>query len=231
MARWLVRLSGERMDLEEFPRWFPDGDVYAIEENAAFFLVGPALEGLPDAEAVLREALRVLDGFTAIISLLWPSLRKPVASHVFRETDEGTRNAFVFLTGSVSARSKVHAPSVSLGAPLQPPQPTRAQELLKRARGSQHLEAALSLWADPIRSWSRLYRILEDIEQHLGKRVDAAGFCSARQRERFTRTANTAEVSGADARHAAGKFTPPVNPMRLSEAAEFIGRMLHSALQ
>lgn len=50
MARWLVQLSGERMDLEEFPRWFPDGEVSAIEENEAFFLVGPAFEVLPNAE-------------------------------------------------------------------------------------------------------------------------------------------------------------------------------------
>lgn len=231
MARWLVKLSGERMDLEEFPRWFPDGDVYAIEEDGAFFLVGPALEALADAEAVLNEAVRVLDSFTAVISLLWPSLRGPVPSHVFRETDEGKRNAFVFLTGTVSARSKVHAASVSLGTTVQLPQPTQAQELLKRASRSQHLEAALSLWGDPMRSWPRLYRILEEIEQHLGKPVDAAGLCSANQRERFTRTANTAEVSGADARHATGRFTPPDNPMSLSQAAEFIGGMLRSALR
>ena len=52
MSRWLVQLSGERMDLEEFPRWFPDGDIYAIEENGTFFFVGSALEALPDSEAV-----------------------------------------------------------------------------------------------------------------------------------------------------------------------------------
>src|SRR5688572_32513 len=128
MARWLVQLSGERMDLEEFPRWFPDGDVYAVEENGAFFLVGPMLEGLPDAQAVLNEAVRVLDGFAAVISLLWPSLKKPTASHVFRETDEGKRNAYVFLTGAASARAKVHAVGVSVGGPLHPPQRTRAQD-------------------------------------------------------------------------------------------------------
>ena len=46
MGRWLVQLSGERMDLEEFPIWFPNGEVFAIEENKEFFLVGPALDVL-----------------------------------------------------------------------------------------------------------------------------------------------------------------------------------------
>lgn len=219
------------MDLEEFPRWFPDGDVFAIEENETFFLLGSAFEVLPNAEAVLSEAVRALDQFTAVISLLWPSLRKPAASHVFRETDEGKRNAFVFLSGSISGRSKVHAVAVSVGAPQQPPQRTQAQELLRRASGSPHLEVALSLWADPMRSWPRLYRVLEEIEQHLGKRVDAAGLCPANQRERFTRTANTAEVSGSDARHATGKFVAPGNPMNLTEATKFVGQLVLSVLR
>lgn len=231
MARWLVQLSGDRMDLEEFPHHFPDGDLYVIEEGETFFLVGPALEVLSDAESVLREAVRALDRFAAIISLLWPSFRKPTVSHVFRETDEGKRNAFVFVTGSIVGRSKVHAVGVSIGGPPQAPRQTQAQELLGRATGNASLETALSLWADPMRSWPRLYRILEEIEQHLGRRIDAAGLCSANQRERFTRTANTAEVSGADARHAAGRFAAPDNPMSLSEAAGFIGQVLFKALQ
>jgi hypothetical protein len=226
MARWLVQLSGERADLEEFPRWFPDGEVSAIEENEAFFLVGPAFEDLPNAEAVLGEAVRALDRFTAVISLIWPSLRKPTASHVFREADGGRRDVFVFLSAGLSMRSKMHAVVESVGETQQKPQRTQAQELLRRATGSPHLELALSLWADQMRSWPRLYRIMEEIEQHLGKHVDAAGLCAANQREQFTRTANTAEVSRPDARHATGKFVAPNNPMSLPEATEFLRQML-----
>jgi hypothetical protein len=230
MARWLVQMSGERADLEEFPRWFPDGDVYAIEENEAFFLVGPAFEDLPDAEAVLGEAVRTLDRFTAVISLIWPSLRKPIASHVFRES-EGRRDVFVFLSARLSMRAKMHAEVEPVGVPSQKPQTTQAQELLRRATGSPHLELTLSLWADQMRSWPRLYRIMEEIEQHLGKHVDAAGLCTAAQRERFTRTANTAEASGLGARHATGKFVAPNNPMSLPEATEFLSQILLSVLR
>jgi hypothetical protein len=128
-------------------------------------------------------------------------------------------------------RSKVNAVLASVSAPQQKPQRTQAQELLRRATGSPHLEMALSLWADQMRSWPRLYRILEEIEQHLGRHIDAAGLCPANQRERFTRTANTAEVSGPDARHATGKFVAPGNPMSLREANEFIGHMLLNVLR
>lgn len=226
MPRWLVQLSGDRVDLEEFPRWFPDGDVSVIEENGAFFLVGPAFDVIPNAEAVLHEAVRTLDRFTAAISLITPGLRKPAASSVIREADEGTRDVTVFVSAGVSARAKVGAVLVSGDAPQRPPQRTQAQELLTQATGSPHLEQALSLWSDPTRSWPRLYCVLEEMEQHLGKHVDAAGLCSPNQRERFTRTANTAEVSGSDARHATGKFVAPGNPMSLLEATEFVRQML-----
>lgn len=230
MARWLVQLSGDPFDLEEYPRCFPDGDVFAIEENGNFFLVGGAFEVFSSAEAVLSEAVRVLDRFSAVISLLWPSLRKATATAVLRETEEGKRSAFAFPAG-VSARSKVGAVAVSVGAPPEPPQPTQAQELLRRATGNQHLELALSLWADPIRSWPRLYCVVEEVEQHLGKGVHAAGLCSGGERERFRRTANSAEVSGTDARHATGKFDAPKNPMNLAEATRFVEQVLLGVLR
>jgi hypothetical protein len=96
---------------------------------------------------------------------------------------------------------------------------------------SPHLEQALSMWTDPMRSWPRLYCVLEEIEQHLGKHVDATGLCPTNQRERFRRTANAAEVSGPDARHATGRFIAPDNPMSLQEATEFVRQMLLGVLR
>ena len=231
MARWLVQLSGDRADLEEFPRWFPDGEVSAIEENEAFFLVGPAFEAHPNAEAVLGEAVRALDRFTAVISLIGANSRKPTPISVSRQTDGGRQHVHAFLSAGLLMRSKVHAVLVSDDVTQQKPQRTQAQELLSRATGSPHLELLLTLWADQMRSWPRLYRIIEEIEQHLGKNVDAAGLCSANERKRFTRTANTAEVSGPDARHASGKFDVLDNPMSLPEATEFVRNILLSVLR
>jgi hypothetical protein len=226
MARWLVQLSSERFYLKEFPFWFPDGDVFSIEEDGAFFLVGPALEALSSPEAVLGKANHVLDHFSAIIFLLWPSFKKPTITYVIRETDEGARNAYAFSAGTITAGAKVHG--ISEG----PPQPTEAQNLLGAPIGNPHLEVVSELWADPIRSWSRLYRILEELEEHFeGNPINKMGLCSRSQRERFTRTANAAEVSRADARHATGKFEAPENPMSLVEATDFIGRMIVGVLR
>jgi hypothetical protein len=229
VARWLVPLAGERIDLEVYPRWFPNGEIFAIEENGKFYLAGPGFETLVDAEAVLNKAQLALSQFTSIISLIWPELENPIINGVTRETDQGKRNQFLFLGGSIKTRGKVDA--AFMGSYTQSPERTKAQEMLGRANQSSHLETANTLWRDQTRSWPRLYRILEEIEGHLGKTVVSAGLCSRNERERFTRSANTAEVAGADARHATGKVEAPPKPMTLDEATGFVRRIFLEVLK
>ena len=54
MSRWFVRLDGEIFDLEEFPKSFPESEVYATAEGAEVFLTGAALNklGRNDTDAV-----------------------------------------------------------------------------------------------------------------------------------------------------------------------------------
>jgi hypothetical protein len=70
MARRLVQLSSERMDLEEFPIWCPNGEVFAIEENKDYLFVGPALEVLSDPEEMLAKAIDALNRYSALIIVL-----------------------------------------------------------------------------------------------------------------------------------------------------------------
>ncbi len=231
MARWLVPLAGEHFDLEEFARWFPSGGIHVIEEDGRYYLVGQDLEALPNAEAIYLEAHRALGQFAPIVLLLAPDMKCPAIDGVIRETDEGKRNHFVFLSATLSIRAKVGAIVVSGGTEQQQPQNTQAQDILQRVKADPHLDAAIALWGKPERSWPHLYRILEEIEQHLGEPVSSAGLCSRNKRERFTRTANAAEVSGLDARHALKRSDPPSNPMTIGEANEFIRGLLTSVLR
>jgi len=187
------------------------------------------LEVLTEARLVLEEAVRAVDQFSGVISLLWPELKKPTASHVYREMDDGRRTFFIFPSGICAPRGQVGIPSI--GPSANPSGPTKAQQMLSKAQSSRDLEVALTLWADPDRPWPRLYRILEEIERHIGKPVDKAGLCSAKERERFARTANSAEVAGADSRHALSRYAPPSNPMTLEEATRFVGRVFSDVLR
>jgi hypothetical protein len=235
MARWLVQLEGEKIDLEEYPHWFPDGEIFAIAEADKVFLTGTAFVALSESSKVHEAATEAVDEFSAVITLLWPSLQRPVVGCVYYEDDDGNRRGAHFLSvGCATIRSKVRATMSAIGPDgevVPTPRLTQAQELLAASRLDRRLRVALTLWADPTRTWGRLYRVLEEVEGHLGQPVNKARLCSTGQRDRFTRSANTAEVAGKDARHAGGKFDPPTNPMTLKEAVAFVGELLHAALR
>jgi hypothetical protein len=145
---------------------------------------------------------------------------------VIREHDDGRRDVTVVVAVTMHARARVGA---SLTVNSATPQSTQAQEYLARAITSRHLTAVLDIWANPVRTWPRLYRIVEEIEAHLGQSVANAGYWSAAERKQFLRSANSAEVAGVDARHALGPPAPS-NPMTFADAERLVAQALQSVL-
>lgn len=231
MARWLVQIDGDRFDIEELPFWFPSGEIYAIEESSTVFLVGSRLEQLADASKIHEAADRAIEDFYSVIYLIDPGIRKPSVGTVFHENDDGTRHGFAFLSAVASGRSKARA-SVTNAGSTKPEESrlTQAQELLAESQRNRHLQVALSLLSIPNATWPHYYRCLEEIESFFGAKVSEAGLCSTSERSRFTRTANTPEASGTNARHSFGKFDPPQNPMSPAEGLSFVRQMLLKAL-
>lgn len=87
------------------------------------------------------------------------------------------------------------------------------------------------LWGMPNRTWGRLYRILEEIERHLGAKVHLKNLCTLKERGRFASSANNARVAGVDSRHADGKYEPPNAPMTIDEATAFIRDLILASLK
>ncbi|MDO9067717.1 MAG: hypothetical protein Q7W05_04595 [Deltaproteobacteria bacterium] len=231
MARWLIRLEGENFDLEEFSYWFPDGEICAMTDNGSTYLTGPGFNALTDARKVHEAALVALDECFAIVSLLQSNVRRPNIGAVVREEDDGSKKGCVFGSARLVGRSKMHVKSTIVGADMNLRVPTQAQVLLGAVNTDRHIQMAISLWGDSHSTWPRLYRILEELEASLGMKVHEAQLCSRTQRSRFTRSANAAEVSGHDARHAGGRYQPPSDPMTFDEARRFVAELSRLVLQ
>ncbi|WP_157201986.1 hypothetical protein [Massilia sp. Root335] len=234
MSQWLVQLQGDPFDLEEFPRWFPKGNVHAITRNNETFLTGNAFNKFEKAADVRDSAAQILDEFSSVISLLWPSLKRPTIGHLIHENGDGEGKVhYVLVAESATIRSKFSAAKISInGVPqFDLDGPTQAEQLLEAARQDRCLQLVLAIWADPIRTWPRLYRLLEELEAFLESRVDVSGLTTKTERDRFTHSANSAEIAGKDARHRGGKFVPPKNPMGLNEATTFIGQLIVAVLK
>lgn len=231
MARWLVQIDGDRFDTEEFPFWFPSGEIYAIQENSSIFLVGSQFEQHTDTSKVYELAAKAIEDFYSVVYLIDSGIRRPSVGTVFREHDDGTRHGYAFLSAVISGRSKARASLASAdNSEYEGNRQTQAQKLLAASQDSRHLQVALSILSIPNATWPHFYRCLEEIESYFGMHVSEKGLCSASERSRFTRTANTPEASGYDARHRLGKFEPPQNPMSPAEGLCFVRQMLQKAL-
>jgi len=227
MSRWLLKLKGEVADLEEFPHWFPSGDPFSFREDQAFYLSSPRLDVLQDSRRVQDVGTSILEEAAAVVSLIWPGLEAPTIEHLVHESDDGTRSLHYTLK-IVSSTLRIKAGS-RRGAPLKAGR-TDAQWFHAISQSSSSLRTALLLWADPARTWPRLYRVLEELEQHISLDADKAGLCRVEDRRRFMRSANTAAVAGKDARHADGRFQAPKDPMSLQDAVSFVRAVIHAYL-
>jgi len=229
MARWLVQLEGDRLDLEALSLCFPDGDLHVLKEEGRVYLVGPGLESLTDASQVREVACRTLEEFTGIASLLDPQFQRPAVGHIIRERNSGGRQGFISVAAKVAVRSRVSAVGNCVRGTDRGS--NEAKLLLVASRTDTHLREAVSLWADQPKTWPRLYRIYDEIVKHLGTPPEKAGLCSRNESTRFRRSANEPAVAGKDARHAQNGNPPPGRPMDLSEGADFVRRILLTLLR
>jgi hypothetical protein len=105
---------------------------------------------LNDSAEVYAKAIQVVDEFSAIITLLWPSPKRPSVGKVYRQDDDSKRQGYLFASMNaviVAPKMRVRATVVVDGEPQEQQGPTQAQQLLVAPRADRHLQAAILLWA------------------------------------------------------------------------------------
>lgn len=235
--RWQIELEGNSFDLEEFPRWFPVGEIHAIVVDKKTFITGTHFDKFSDATDVRQACESILTELFAAISLLEGSVRRPSVGDIIERPDNGSRKITCLVVERITFRDKAYAnlttsPREGVQGRENADESTQAQRLVKAAQRHERLQIASSLLSMSGVSWVHLYRTLEEIEAHLGSKVHEAQpiVATKGERDKFTRSANCAEVAGAGARHAAGKYAPPAQPMSLAEGKEFMRRVLLEVL-
>ncbi len=220
------------MDLEEVACHFDTEPMRAIKDGDKYYLCGQSLAKLDDATVVRDTAQSWLDEASAVISLLWPGFRKPSVGNVFRQHEDGNRDAWIFVhAGEIRFHAGGKLTAVGAEGQQVPTVPV-AVMMLNAARADRHLHRALLLWSDKPRSWNRLYVVTDELQNYVQGSLAAAGHCSSTDLDRFAHTANNAEAAGLDARHALNpKQQAPMNPMTLQDAEIFVQRTMSSVLR
>jgi hypothetical protein len=228
LGRWLAQLAGSEADLHYLPKLFPSGELFVLREGDGYYLAGARLDWLGSAEEVRDAAEAELDLVVAAAKLIVGVLNRPRVTGIYFIDSQGNRHAYA--PGSVfnlEFRYKLTEPDLATQGGR-----TRAQRLAAGGKSHPALLSAMQLWADETRTWPRLYRVMEEVEATFGGvRVDVLGFCSANERQRFARSANSPAVAGLDARHADLGHEPPRKPMTLAQATHFVSLLLVAAIE
>ncbi len=178
------------------------------------------------AAQVHAEAERILDEMSGALCVFLGHYVRPKIGTVYLQHPDGHRTGHHILKANgpviLPKARAILEDSSGLTVP---------QQFLQATTKSPHLQTASLIWTDQVRTWPRLYRVMEEVQQHLGMPPYKAGLCSKTEFKTFEHTANSAEVAGLDARHALGKFEPPAAPMTLPQAEAFVGQVLEKAFR
>jgi len=235
MREWLVRLQGERLDLEEASLHFRTADSEVRQEDGGYYLTSADFTSMTESSAVLKRGKELLKVINGILRLLVRNHQPVAADGLVVGVDEaGSRNQYIHVAGTLAVRGRLHAAAAvvkSDGTTELPAQhPTQAASWMAMARRDDDVGWALGLFAQP--TLGKLYNILDVISEDVGgeKALMGTGWVSKGEIKRFKRTVDCRKAAGDEARH--GKTCePPKRPMSLREAQDLFGALLNKWLE
>jgi hypothetical protein len=235
MRQWLARLRGEKFDLQELPKLFDSADITVTEEDGNYYLKSAKFTNLANAEEVLTVAAEIVDTINDVLFFHLGNFRPAEIDAVTEVHEDGSRHHRVFLKGSVTPRSRVSIAHLTItdanGNVVESEQSGVAATLMDAAGKYRAVADALHFYRNS--DWGSLYKVFEIIRDDVGgnRCLIQRGWVSKRVLSRFTRTAQSRDAIGDEARHASKKFTPPRHPMVLSEVRGVIRSILERWLQ
>ena len=229
MPNWLVRLKGEKFDLEDFPSLLRSPEHTVIEENSSYYLKSSDFDSLSSADEVRERAIAIIDMLNGAMKLHIHNFRGVFEDGVTIIKEDGSRHHSVYLGGTIAARVKASATvTTSNGTQQIAPQPSDVESWLSLAKGDKAVADALHFFRE--NTWISLYKVYEIIRDDVGKNdvIIGNGWVTRKELSRFNYTAQSRAALGDAARHAAKKFQPPPKPMPFHEADSLIRGVLLS---
>jgi len=220
MPNWLVRLKGEKFDLEDFSSLLRSPEHTVIEENGSYYLKSSDFDSLSSADEVRERAIAIIDMLNGAMKLHIHNFRGVFEDGVTLIKEDGSRHHYAYLGGTIAARAKVSATvTTSNGTQQIAPQPSNVESWLSLAKGDKAVADALHFFRE--NTWISLYKVYEIIRDDVGGKITTNGWASKTRLGLFTQTAQSA-------RHASKKKSPPAQPMSILEAESLIRGILLS---
>jgi len=229
MPKWLVRLKGERFDLEDLPSLLRSPELNATEDNGFYYLQSSEFDSLTSADEVRERGIALIKILNGAAKLYRDNFRDVAEDGITRVENDGSRHHYVYLEGGITPRAKVSAQVTVITSNGSQPavgQPSPLESWFRLAQKHKPVADALHFYRED--SWINLYKVYEVIIDDVGGEhiVVSNGWVSGSYLSRFTQTAQSRAALGDYARHASQKYKPPAQPMPLSEAKSLVKSIL-----
>jgi hypothetical protein len=216
MARILVELVGETIDIEDLKFGLRLSPWKIIKEQDRFFLTSAILDSLNDSEEVIAEAEEYLELLNGSANIFYYNHRNVHTGSLIKEDDNGGRNITVF-PGAAEIRTRLRG-TLSVAGQNLDNSPTTTEEWINKAANNEKVRDALRFFNN--KTWWGLYKVFDVIQEEEGYK-NLSKFASKDEINRFHQTAQSRDAIGDDARHGK-KIAPPPNPMNLKEGHQFV---------
>lgn len=98
MRTWLGELKGDEFDLEDLPTWFGTDDLTVERVGENYYLASADLENLEGDDAVRTRAKELVRQIVGAARLFRANFGSVELGGIIRRNENGTRNAYVFLS-------------------------------------------------------------------------------------------------------------------------------------
>lgn len=233
MAEWLIQLSGEKFDLEEFPKWFTSPDMEVFEEKGNYYLKSNEFNSFAEAYEVRERAEELLQDINGAAKI-YSSEFQPINIGSLMKIDEnGIRHYYQEVKETIKVRGKAYV-EITKADTSEEKQESRelipVESWVAKAKQDKIVKKVLRFWSTEKISWFNLYNILDAIKEDISCEVHEKGWALNYEVNRFTRTANCYAVLGLESRHGRD-FEPPQKPMGLGEAESLIRKISNNWLR
>ena len=229
--RRLVRIEGDRTDLERAARLLHASEPRVIQLDGEFFLEATAIEHAVDATAARAYADALVPRLYGLLKTEFDPRRPFGAGAVVEVADDGTKHVYQFVHLQGIASLEAFGVATILGGTPSPAPVSPFEVGVRDLADPQVGLVADLLREDP--SWVSLCKIVDAIEDDVGggRTLEAKGWVAPNNLKRLTMTANAVEMAREGGRHAKRKSslaTAKLPPMTIEEAWQTV-RMLARA--
>ena len=218
MKAWL---TGDEFDLQDLVDLLPSGDVRVVREDDEFYLTSPEIDNPPEGMAFQDAAEQLITKINGLARVRNPRFQ-PVA--LTDRYSEGAGDHIVLKPAPCQVRIRGETVTVTLTKPdgtvVVAGTPSPWPERFAATAAHPDLAEALEVMGRPkVLWWSDLYWVFEIIRDSVKPdEIHELGWATKTEVSSFTGSAQKA-------RHARSSAAPK-KPMALSEAKEFVNRLL-----